>query len=91
MVQVRETQDRLRHHLSRKQMLEGTLVTATMLLFRHSAIIPSLAVLLLVKVVCAAFSPVSHQMRTGQWSGILAYKSHSKTGEKRIPCKYIKG
>ena len=41
VTQVRETQARLRHHLNRKQMLEGTLITATMLLFRHSAIIPA--------------------------------------------------
>ncbi len=41
VVQVRETQARLRHHWSRKQMLEGTLVTATILLFRHSATIPA--------------------------------------------------
>ncbi len=41
VVQVRETQARLKHHLNRNQMLEGTLVTATMLLFRHSAFIPA--------------------------------------------------
>ena len=79
VVQVRETQARLRHHLNRNQMLEGTLVTATMLLFSHSAIIPSLAVPLLVKAVCAALSPVSHQMPAGQCSGTLAYALHSKT------------
>ena len=66
VVQVRETQARLRHHLSRKQMLEGTFShshnPAVQAQCNHS----SLAWLLWLTAVCIAISPISRQMPVGQ-------------------------
>ena len=66
VVQVRESLARLRHHLSRNQMLEGTSITATILAVQAQCNHSSLAQLLGLTVVCIAHSPIFCQMPVGQ-------------------------